>query len=298
MEGIVVSLINLYPFPTGRRLYALELVYRRARELGVKVVAEHAQRGIAHDRTTLAMEAAGRPKQGASPAEPPMAEGEASMAPCGESSRQPSRQPSRQIDTQLHRAILGLDSYLDLQVRVFAADSVRGHAATTLRQVLLPMGAGAMLQLPVGEELVEVDALVDRLDFLPEAADAMAALPDIEPIVSRIQELAGQYRLSLDGHGRAIGPERLCEARIRGQRLLAETVALIVGHFAVNAPDDDEGRSYLLEPILRQNQALREARQQRRQPTDIDPRTGLEESPEMLDSTLDTPTLDLRRPAA
>jgi hypothetical protein len=290
MEGVVVSLINLYPFPTGRRLYALEMVQRRARELGIKVVAEHAQRGIAHDRATMAMETAGRPGHDECPGALPMTDGEALMVP--------SKEPSKEIDTQLHRAILGLDSYLDLQVRVFAADSVRGHAATILRQVLLPMGAGAMLQLPIAEELAEVDALIDRLDFLPEAADAMAALPDIEPIVGRIKELAGQYRLSRDGKGRVAGPEQICEARIRGQRLLAETVALIVGHFAVNAPNDDEGRSYLLEPILRQNQALREARQRRRQPTDIDPRTGLEESSERFDSTLDTPTLDLRRPAA
>jgi hypothetical protein len=274
------------------------MVYRRARELGIKVVAEHAQRGIAHDRVTMAMEAAGRPKHDEGPGELPVTDGEASLVPCREPSRQPPRQPSKEIDTQLHRAILGLDSYLDVQVRVFAADSARGHAATILRHVLLPMGAGAMLQLPIAEELVEVDALIDRLDFLPDAADAMAALPDVEPIVNRIKELAGQYRLSQGCHGRVVGPEQLCEARIRGQRLLAETVALIVGHFAVNAPDDDEGRSYLLEPILRQNQALREARRRRRQPTDIDPRTGLEESPAVLDATLDAPTLDLRRPAA
>jgi hypothetical protein len=284
MEGVVVSLINLYPFPTGRRLYALEAVQRRARERGIKVVAEHAHRGIAHDRTTMAMEAASRSDR--------------DIKPCSPEMTVESVEPSKEIDTQLHRAILGLDSYLDLQVRVFSADSARGHAATVLRQVLLPMGAGAMLQLPITEELVEVDELIDRLDFIPEAADAMAALPDVGPIVDRIKELVGHYRMRRDGKGRVVSPEQLCEARIRGQQLLSETVALILSHFAVNAPHDHEGRSYLLEPILQQNQVLGEARRRRRQPTDIDPATGLEESPALFDASIDTPTLDLRRPAA
>lgn len=250
MEGDTVSLINTYSLPTGRRSYAMAEIARRAVEVGAAAVATHAARAVAHDRTTLEME---HQRYG----ERRRLYGERAIS----------------SDQEVDQWLMGMEAHLDAQVSLFGVDSPRGGAAAQLRRALFPKGAYAIAQLPFVQEHVEVSQLLARL-AQPELAGAVSALPELTEMTARLVQLNEAYRRSLEDYDRPVSGEALRAARARGHELLAETIALILAHYVVTAPEDRQGRAYLLEPILRQNRALREARQRRRAPADVDPVTG------------------------
>jgi hypothetical protein len=95
-------------------------------------------------------------------------------------------------------------------------------------------------------------------------------------MVARLQILNQRYGDVLNSYETQPSTDDLRAADARGQELLAQTLVLIQAHFIVNAPEDHEGRAYLLEPILRQNDAIRASRRRRRPPRDIDPDTGVD----------------------
>ena len=68
MDISLGSLIQLHVFPTGRRLWAMQQIERRAAERGFPELASHAARAAEHDRVTRQIDARWAARQRRSPA--------------------------------------------------------------------------------------------------------------------------------------------------------------------------------------------------------------------------------------
>lgn len=245
------SLTNLYGFPVGRRVFVLREVEKRARARGLPAIADKAAQGVAHDSALLTVGIRRR---------------------AGSSAVYGVR--AMELDNQIDHAVTGFDAFLDSQARLFLNEP-RGEAAAHFRHALLPGGPGAVIRLPYTQQHAEIDAMLARLEE-PDLVTRVGELPEIVPMAGRLRTLNQQYGDSLNEYDRQPSSDDMRAADARGQELLAETLTLLLAHFISNAPDDHEGRAYLLEPILRQNEAIRASRRRRRKPRDVDPDTGVE----------------------
>lgn len=245
---------SLYRFPTGRRLHAQREVARRASVLAIAPLQAHTTRAIAHEENVMAMEAA-------------LAAASNGMYGAA----------ARIFDRNVDKALTGLEGHLDGQVRVFGEDEPIGKDALLVRHELLPDGAGAICKLPYATQHERVAALLAIAETPgTEVAAAVQRIPALPDMLARLRVLNDDYGASLQAYDRG-RPTRaeLTEAQAQGQDMLAETVFIIMAHFA-GQPELNAQRDSLLEPVLRQNEAIRLARRRRRGPVDIDPDTGLE----------------------
>lgn len=254
MRSNSAGLMKLYNFPTGRRLHAVLEVARRAMALVATPVVEHANRAIAHDSQVRDMEAtveaADRNRHGAE---------------------------AKVLDQQVDRAVTGVESHLDGQVRVYGKDSERGRNAARVRRELLPDGAGAITKLPFVKQYHRISALLVKANQPNTAlAAAVQSIPELPAMLAQLAVLNEQYGASLQDYDRG-RPTRaqIAEAQAIGRDLLAEVAAVIVAHYA-GQPDRLAERDSLLEPILRQNEEISLARRRRRTLRDVDPDTGNE----------------------
>jgi hypothetical protein len=252
MDTSAASLINTYKFPTGRRLHALREVARRSQVVEATDVAAHAQTAVAHDTALAAKEA------------------QAEAA-----SRNRYGRDAVPLDRRVDSTALGIESHLQAQERVYGAGSERGADANFLSRELFPLGANAIIQLPYVSQHERIEALLARTQE-PAIAEAVARIPELADMLSQLEAVNLEYGTELGAYDRSRPTlEELFAGQVQGQELLAEVVALIVGRYAL-LPDRRAEREALLEPILRQNEDLRLARQRRRRPRDVAPDTGIE----------------------
>lgn len=247
------AMASLYRFPTGRRLHAQREVARRATELGLAPLVAHTTRAITHEEIVMAMEAA---------------IAAATSTQYGAS--------ARDLDRQLDRAITGVDLHLEAQARVYGEGHPIASDALLVRQELLPDGARAITRLPYATQHERVAALL-AIAAAPgtEVAAAVQRIPSLPDMLARLGEINREYGESLQDYDRGRPTrEEITEARAAGQDLLAETVFIIMAHYAA-LPALRAERDSLLEPVLRQNEAIRQERRRRR-PADGDPDTGAE----------------------
>ena len=284
MPTTPAQLVNLYGFSASRRIFSLTEVERRARQRGLPMIADHALVSLEHDRGIL----------------------QRSLIQDADSPYGAYSAEAGVVDNLLDHAIVGFHGYLDAQARIFIGQD-RGKSGEVLRNAAFPRGPGAITRLPYAQQHAQVEAMLDRLDH-SDLDPHLAALPDVAELLERIRTLNAEYGRVLHDYPVRLTGDELRVFNARGQNFLAEVVAMILAHFAVVErvhPDAAaEGREYLLEPILRQNQAIRQGRRRRRQPRDIDPATGeefptsepdLEDEPESeleADPELDSPELD------
>jgi hypothetical protein len=248
------AMANLYRFPTGRRLHAQREVARRATELGNAPILAHATRAISHEEIVMAMEAA---------------IAAATSTQYGAS--------ARDLDRLVDRAITGVDLHLEAQARVYGEQHPIGRDAILVREELMPDGAGAITILPYATEHERVAALL-AIAAAPgtEVAAAVQRIPTLPEMLTQLRVVNDEYGASLQGYDRGRPTrEELAEAQAVGQDLLAESVFVIMAHYA-GQPALRAERDSLLEPVLRQNEAIRQARRRRRRPVDVEPDTGAE----------------------
>lgn len=248
------GLVSLYKFTTGRRLHALREIARRAMALVIGPVVTHATRAIAHDQKVMTMEA--------------------TIDAAGTSQHGPD---AAILDRQVDRAITGLELHLNAQVRMYGEQHPIGKDATLVRDELLPDGAGAITFLPYATQHERIDALlVIAEDPDSELGKAVARVPGLSAMFTHLRTHNDAYGASLQDYDRGRPTrEELAEAQAEGQDNLAEVVFVIMAHYA-GQPELRAQRDSLLEPVLRQNEAIRLARRRRRLPGDVDPDTGIE----------------------
>jgi hypothetical protein len=257
METMILrpaAMASLYRFPTGRRLHAQREIARRATVLAIAPILAHTTRAITHEERVMAMEAA---------------------IAAATSTQYGTSAP--ELDRQVDRAITGTDLHLEAHVRVYGEHHPIGRDARLVREELLPDGARAITRLPYATQHERVAALLAAAEAPgTELAAAVQRIPALPDMLAQLRVVNDQYGASLQDYDRGRPTrEELAEAQAEGQDLLAESVFVIMAHYA-GQPALRAERDSLLEPVLRQNEAIRQARRRRRGAVDIDPDTGAE----------------------
>lgn len=245
------SLVNLKKFPPGRAEFALRQVQAKAVERDYPVIAELAAAAARQAAMTIA-------------AELQLGAARTSQFP-GEAG---------ELDTLVDYGVGGMWGYCEVQMRLYHGQE-RAAAAARVRHALLPDGVAAVTRLPYPEQHKRVSGIIERAQAPALAAD-IALLPEMPALLARVGELNQRYGEALAHTDDAPSRDQLRAERARCQDLLAATVGMILGHFAMLPPERQADRDYLLDPILRQNDAISAARRRQRAPRDVDPGTGIE----------------------
>ena len=255
--------IHLYKLPIGRAAFALGHVHDRAEELGQTEIAELARRAGDECRLTLAL--ALRLKAGHQGLYPPEATA---------------------MDGLVDRCLGGTHGYLDSQMRFFPGEP-RGDAAGRIMQTIFPDGVAAVTHLPYAEEQAHVTMLLEQLES-EELAEDVALLPGFPELIARLRQRNREYGEVLRAAGDVPTRDELRAAQQRCRDLVAAVVALALGLYALRAPDRRDEVEHVLEPIWRQNEAVRILRRRRGIPTDVDPENGEENGEDLeTDSVVD-----------
>lgn len=258
MDISLSALIQLYQFPTGRRLFASRRVAARAETAGFTELKQHCDAAIAQDKECQALE-----HRWASIASTP-------------GKRQPSPADARPTDALVDRTLTAIRNHAEEQ-RAGAApdDPIHAMVVGFLGQIF-PAGLQKVTRLPYIEELEAVDGIVAKLKS-KELAPVVKDL-GLERLRDRLADLAVQYRTVLekaDPETLAFGKVRA--ARAEGQDMLLEAVAIILGKHHGKGAADVAARAELLAPILEQNEAIGALIRSRRSVTDVHEQTGAEE---------------------
>jgi hypothetical protein len=150
-------------------------------------------------------------------------------------------------------------------------DPIHAKAAAFVNQIF-PLGVFEVTSLAFIDELAAVDDIVVLLKG--KLAGAVKEF-SLGTLVKRLADLAVQYREALEAPPEslvAFGKVRAARAEMQG--MLLETVAIIVGKHHERTPEGTAARLSLLEPILKQNEAIGQYLKARRSVQDVNPDTG------------------------
>lgn len=243
------TLMATYLFTTSQRMHALREIARRAMALGAARVLALAQRALTHDDGVQMMEAA-----------------------LEAANTNQYGNESVLLDNQVDRAITGLELYLEAQERMFGEAHQTGKDALLVRRELLPDGAGAITFLPFMTQHERVGVLLATAEQPgTEVAAAVQRIPALPLMLAQVRTLNDAYGASLQSYDRGRPTrEQISQGQADGQDMFAEVVASILAEYA-DQPERRAERDSLLEPVLRQNEAIRIARRRRRAPVDVLP---------------------------
>lgn len=264
MDGSLESLVNLYRFPTGRRLFALKLVRAEAERENFDKLVKHCDAAIAHDTQTMTIE----------------------RRWAGETIANTGNHDAQRLDILVDLTLSGIrDHALAQAAGAPENDPIHATVAHFLSKVF-PTNVGDVTSLPYVEELEAVDAIVRLLQN--ELAPTVQEL-SLQRHTTRLANLANDYRKALEAPPPSLLDwGRVRAARAKGQGMLLEAVALILGKRHGHSADATAARLQLLGPILRQNEAIGLSYKGRRPPTDVNPDTG-EEVPNAPGAASNTP---------
>lgn len=250
MDGTLESLISLYAFTTGRRLFALRNVRAAAHTQGFTELVKHCDTAIAHDLKTREIERrwAGEPAAGGGNPE------------------------AQRLDALVDKTLTAIRDHTVAQTQgAPSADPIHAEAEALLKRIF-PAGLAAVTSLPYIDELAAVDDIVTL--FKGELASAVKDFGLVR-LAKRLSDLAGDYRDALESPPPSLldwGKVRA--ARSEGQGLLLEAVAIILGKHHQRSAEGVAARMALLGPILQQNEAIGSYLRARRSVTDVHPETG------------------------
>jgi hypothetical protein len=161
MDGSLESILNLYQFPTGRRLFALKLVRAAAEHENFDKLVKHCDNAITHDVATQTLE----------------------RRWAGESISSDANPDAQRIDILVDRTLGAIRDHAVAQAAGAPEnDAIHAIVAVFLKKVF-PTNVHAITTLPFVEELEAVDAIVklfqDELapEELPNAPGTPAPSP-------------------------------------------------------------------------------------------------------------------------
>jgi hypothetical protein len=264
------SYSNLYKMPMGRAVFSLHEVNQRARAVGRDEIATLAGNGAEKARAVMRMQVVYRGGLGGQ--YPP---------------------ETTAMDGLVDNATSSFTDYLKLQIRAYPGEP-RALAAERLLRALVPGGAKSITSLPFAEEHAAVNTLL-AMAAEPEHDVDIQLLPEGPELLDRLHERNREYGALLHQSDDIPSFDEIRAAQAEVQELLHATFCLIVGSYALDKSPDLAERDHLLEPLLRQNDALRATYRRRRTATDIDPETGeeLPDSPDDGAPTDEPPTGEL-----
>ncbi len=248
MDVSLQSLINLYVFSTGRRLFALAQVMKAAEARSFAELEAHCAIAIKHDRQTRILE-----NQWAAPAE-----------------RQSPVQP---VDAKVDKLLVSIRDVVQSNIDGEDEEEDLRKRMRALLTTLFPEGVLAVIKQPYIEELASVDRILDTLKA-KEAASLVAEL-GLGRKVKKLAKLAVDYRAALEEpQPQTVGWDKVRAAQATGQDLLLQAVVMILAKHRTSGADDIAGRLALLGPILEQDEAIGRYLKSRRAVEDVNPETG------------------------
>lgn len=250
MDASLSALLHFYVFSTGRRLFALTEVQKLAGESGHVALGAHCAAAITHDRDTLQKEAKWSNDKSASQYAP----------------------EAKQTDIVMDVALGALRDSLEADARDAAPGDALGEAAAKLLHILFPQGLAAVTNAPFVDQLAEVQRIIACL----QSAEWASVVNDLSlgRRLTRLVELEKRYASAIALTTKNISFAEVKDARTKGQQLMLQVVAMILGLFPSDNGPDTAARAKLLGPILRQNELIRAYMRSRRTVEDIDPDTG------------------------
>lgn len=250
MSAYLAQLIHLYIFPTGRRLFAHSQSKTLAAAAGHTALEAHCTAALAHDQQTQSLEAQWSGNKGPRRYAP----------------------EAKKTDVLIDICLGALDDALDAEIRDATPGDMLGQAAVQLRHELFPQGVGAVTGAVYVNELAEAERIVGLL----QSAKWSPTVKDLG-LSRRVDKLVGltqQYRSALGLTVKPVTYEQVKEARDKGQELLLQTAAMIMGLHPSDSGADVAGRTSLMGPILAQNEAIGLYLRARRAVPEVNPETG------------------------
>jgi hypothetical protein len=261
MTDQTASLLRLYRFPSGRRLFAVQAVLAAATRLGEQPAIDLATQCVTTERAARKLQRAWRSQKSAEVAT-----------------------RAFELDPRVDRLVSTLHEIPARALSTLPASHPRAAQATAYINALFPDGPAAITRLPYEEEVVAVEDLLELLlaDEMQETIVRFA----LTDYVSELAQLVPQYRAEIEASPKGeVVFRQVRDALVDGQRHLVRLVALLLG---VWAQDPGKGAE-LMAPILQQQDRIGAALRSKRRVSDVDPDTG-EEEPEASPAPQDAPT--------
>ncbi|MEZ6189589.1 MAG: hypothetical protein R3F62_31885 [Planctomycetota bacterium] len=282
MTVSVKTLLNLYRFPSGRRLSCLRSMRERLGGPAFAPLQFVLDRAIAAEWETRRLEIRYR---------------NALRRRKSEFSSETS-----ELDAELDRALSALEGACGVALKAYGEDSPRGEAATLLRGELFPQGVRFLIHMPYMEQEAEVTVLLERIAAEPALAQAVQIV-GVEDLVDRVAELNLRYgeAIRADRSAESASFDEVRAAREAGHERLCWIVFLAVARLHALPPDGElaEALTAALEVVSEQNAAIKRTRKRRRSVTDVDPEDeAFDDESEEDEGVTDVPALPLREPPA
>ena len=253
MDTTLASILSFYAFSTGRRMFALQEVGKEATAAGHAALAAHCDAALEHDRGTRELEARWS----------------------GQTSEARHAPDARQIDILVDAALVTLRDGIDSAARASEPGDPLGEAAVKLEKLLFPTSVADIITLPYVEELAQVARIIATLHS-PAWASKVQEL-GLARQAAYLTGLEKKYRAAVQAPGKVPFAE-VRAARLRGQSLMLQAVAMILGLYPSDSAADQAARATLLGPVFVQNAAVREYLRTRRAVVDVHPETGEEQT--------------------
>ena len=254
MDTSLATLISLYSFSTGRRL----LAFRQLRTLtqtptySFPTLEAHLTAALDHDDKTRTLE-----RRYATTTTTPSSKGITE---------------ARRVDILVDRTLSAIRDAAAAQANGAEEGDPIIAVSEDFSRTVFPKGVSDMTSLSYADELSAVEGLV--LAFKTELAPAIAEL-GLTRLAKRLASLAIDYRIAVDApEPEVVSFGDLRAARAKGQQHLVQAVAQILGKHWRSTPEDVTARAALMAPILKQNEAIRQALRAHRTPEDVNPDTG------------------------
>ncbi|MFS8069056.1 MAG: hypothetical protein ACMG6S_22075 [Byssovorax sp.] len=263
MNSSLSALFDIYVFPTGRRLFALGQVAARAKAHAFPELGKHCAGAVAHDRECLALERRWEGLVAESRGKAPPKVLAAGATPDAAS-----------VDPLVDNTLTAIRDHAVSQTAGAPADDPIHATVAAFLKAIYPAGVQEVTKLGFVLELAAVDAIVDLL-LSKEHAPVVKEL-GLGRLATRLADLAVVYRAAIgtpDENTLVFGDVRA--ARIHGQDLLLEAMAMVLGKHHGTSAADVAARDDLLGPILAQNEAIGAAMKARRTVVDVNPETGV-----------------------
>jgi hypothetical protein len=213
----------------------------------------HADVCIAHDRQTLVVEASWYAQSASTEGNPEL----------------------RKLDRVLDPLVTSLRDTIDSQVRASSPGDPLVEKGLQLTQTLFPRGSSAITRATYPDEAAEVERVLEEI-AKPVWSDVVTAF-GLTRITGRIQTVIVEYRALLEAPAaQGVKYADVKAMRSKGQSLMLQAIAMVLGKYPSDSEVDRQGRALLLGPILRQNEAIGDYLKGRRTVPDVNPDTGEE----------------------
>lgn len=241
MNPSLLSLFKFTKLSSGRRLRVFREMRKRARERSMTDLVAFLDQAIVHEKRTHELNRRWR-TQGRS--------------------RTIGGPDIGAIDGLTDQSLTSLRDMVVAYIRGALPGDVKAELAERVRKAIFPDGVSAITSLPYVEELAALELILDALrDELQVEVSALG----LTHMVERLTTLFEMYQSALDAGGDHLWFRDVKAARERGHVFMLEAVSQVLGRFFREAdPSHAEARAELLEPVLEQDQAMRDYLRSRR----------------------------------